>query len=302
MNKQIHKIDVPFSIVPNKISILEESSVGFNVNKIRMKVILQERDVINNNNRIYSDQILRLIVEQLGPKATERKLIAELDHPLQQVDDQMEKMKRTSTLSLKNACLLFTKLEYDGKFITAECETLTTSAGKELYSIIKDNVVFGFSLRALGQTRTRPDGTIEVLLQNFKAITFDVVSNPSFSNAVVSEFLTESELPSAIHNLKQIRDEVNEVDLRNPTTLNAISKNSSPELLESSFFLPNNKVTVVSSEFGDTGIQILSESIGYEPEQTEKYRFGNTCCIGTLEESIIYLMQISSQKIVGFKL
>ena len=156
-------LDTLFQVDSKNISVLEESTIGIGVSRIKFKAILQERDVINNNKRSYSEQILKLIVAQLGPKATERKLISEIDHPFATSDNDYEKLKRTSTISLDRACILFTKLEFDGKYIIAECETLTTPKGMIIYSLIKDKVVFGFSLRALGRTKQNPDGTIEVL-------------------------------------------------------------------------------------------------------------------------------------------
>ena len=266
-----------------------------------MKVTLQEKDVVNNNRRSYDEEILKLIVAQLGPKATERKLLAELDHPIQQVDNIEEKLKRTATISLGRACLLFTKLEFDGKYIVAECETLTTEKGKILYSLIKDKVVFGFSLRALGSTKTMPNGVIKVLLDGFKAITFDVVSNPSHSNAVVTEFINESTYDGVISSLKTLKNSVNGIELTG-SNLQAISENTTPELLESTYFI-GNKVKYVSKDIGSEGLQVLleSEELGGVEMNSDKFSFGNTC-ISNIEEAISYFLNMKSQKIVGFKL
>lgn len=300
--KNIKYINSQFSVIPSSLSILEETSIGLGINKIRMKVILQERDVVNNNRRTYDGAILQLIVNELGPKATARKLIAELDHPIQRVDDINERMKRTATLSLDRACLLFTKLEYDGRYIHAECETLTTQKGQILYALIKDKVMFGFSLRALGETVQNPDGTIRVLIKNFKPITFDVVSMPSHSNAVVTEFLNESEISSAISAMRNIKNSVNEVDFNNTKVASMILENSTPELLESTYFVGDN-VKLISNDLSPEARSVILESTEeFQQNNYNKYCFGNTCILGTLEESMTYLMGIQNTKIIGFKL
>lgn len=300
--KNIKYINSQFSVIPSSLSILEETSIGLGINKIRMKVILQERDVVNNNRRTYDGAILQLIVNELGPKATARKLIAELDHPIQRVDDINERMKRTATLSLDRACLLFTKLEYDGRYIHAECETLTTQKGQILFALIKDKVMFGFSLRALGETIQNPDGTIRVLIKNFKPITFDVVSMPSHSNAVVTEFLNESEISSAISAMRNIKNSVNEVDFNNTKVASMILENSTPELLESTYFVGDN-VKLISNDLSPEARSVILESTEeFQQNNYNKYCFGNTCILGTLEESMTYLMGIQNTKIIGFKL
>ena len=211
-------------------------------------------------------------------------------------------MKRTATLSLDRACLLFTKLEYDGRYIHAECETLTTQKGQILFALIKDKVMFGFSLRALGETVQNPDGTIRVLIKNFKPITFDVVSMPSHSNAVVTEFLNESEISSAISAMRNIKNSVNEVDFNNTKVASMILENSTPELLESTYFVGDN-VKLISNDLSPEARSVILESTEeFQQNNYNKYCFGNTCILGTLEESMTYLMGIQNTKIVGFKL
>ncbi len=172
------------------IQLFEESTFN-NVQKIKFRAKLQEKDVTNNNRRSYSEETLREIVRQLAPKASERKLLGEFDHPSPQ-GDTAARMKRSSTISLQNACVLFTKLEFDGQFIIADCETLTNDHGINLYKLLKDRVSIGFSLRAFGSSTTSPMGITMVNAQGLKALTFDVVSNPSHSNAVIYEFIDES--------------------------------------------------------------------------------------------------------------
>jgi hypothetical protein len=195
------------SFIPVGIELLEESQIG-NAFKLRFKAKLQERDVVNNNGRTYTDGALRTIVDQLASKATERKLLGEMDHPTPQGDLE-SRMKRSSTIRLKDSCVLYTRLEYDGRFIVADCETLTNEPGMNLYRLLKDKVGIGFSLRAFGSSRQQPNGTVVIDGQNLKALTFDVVSNPSHSNAVITEFFDEStSLISQLSTLQKIKKDV----------------------------------------------------------------------------------------------
>jgi len=192
------------------VELLEESTFE-GEQRIKFKARLQERDVTNNNGRAYSDEVLRIIVSQLAPKATERKLIGELDHPTPQ-GDVSAKMKRSSTISLQNACVLFTEITYDGKFIIATCETLTNDSGRNLYRLLKDKVTIGFSLRAFGSSTKSPTGVTLVSPVGLKALTFDVVSNPSHASAVIYEMLNEStEAFDLINSLTGYKSEVTEI-------------------------------------------------------------------------------------------
>lgn len=295
----INQLITPFQIDSKSIKILEEATIGIGVNRIKFKAILQERDVVNNNKRTYSEIILKMIVAQLGPKATERKLLAELDHPISDSSDKMIQLKRTATISLKEACILITKLEYDGRYIVAECETLTTQSGMIIYSLLKDKVVFGFSLRALGATQTLPNGTITVLEDGFKAITFDVVSNPSHSNAVITEIISENQdYTNVIGKLKSLRDEVNEFALTE-SSLSLITSNSTPEILNEAYFV-GNVAKIIDKNVSEGALEVIMESEGLT--NTKDYSFNNTVVNGTLEEAISYFTNMSeSNKIIGFK-
>ena len=298
-HSQIKHLVTPFQIDSKKVQILEESSIGIGVNRIKFKAILQERDVVNNNKRTYSENILKMIVAQLGPKATERKLLAELDHPISDSSDKFTQLKRTATISLKEACVVITKLEYDGRYIVAECETLTTPAGLIVYSLLKDKAIFGFSLRALGSVQNNPNGTISVMEDGFKAITFDVVSNPSHSNAVITEILSESEdLASVIKSLKSLRDSVNEISLTE-STFKLLANNPTPQILEEAYFI-GGVAKHIDKNISEGALQVIMESEGLT--DSKDYSLNNTVINGTIEEAISYFTDMStSNKIIGFK-
>ena len=253
------------AFVGGQVTLLEESSYLMGeLPRIKFKAKLQEANVVNNNGRSYSNETLAAIVAQLAPKATERKLVGELDHPNPE-GDQAANLKRSSTISLKNSCVLFTKLEFDGKFIVATCETLTNDAGMDLYRLLKDKVAIGFSLRAFGSSTKGPGGVIQVSPIGLKALTFDVVSNPSHSSAVIYEFIEESTNFSDI--LKIAQD------------LSTFSHSSNV-----------TEVILESSSFSD---QMKAYNTSGEQMQGCVCSIDGTCVKGTLEESVDFLMDIA---------
>lgn len=242
----------------SNVQLLEESVVG-NQYKLKFRAKLQEADVVNNNQRVYPAETLRNVYMQLKSKAEERKLVGEMDHP-QPSGDNASKIKRSSTLSLDNVCVLFVDLEWDGNSIYGVCETLSNTKGMDLYALLKDGVTIGFSLRAFGETRKRPDGVIEVLPRGIKALTYDVVANPSHDNSVILEFLDESTSMQAV--LNELNTELN-------------------ELKESASIARQNKM-------------VLEES-GLETQLATNTQIclNNICTMMPLEEAIEYLVKES---------
>jgi hypothetical protein len=171
------------------------------------------------------------VVQQLRVKAQERKLLGEMDHPQPQGDNKA-KLKRSSTILLGNVCVLFRKLEFvDGK-IWAECETLSNRAGMDLYNLLKDGAVIGFSLRAFGETRDRGSGVVEVVPTGLKALTFDVVANPSHDTAVITEFLQEGSGLSEKEIMKSLVEEMSQFKIGLSRTRGGIVLEEAKELFE----------------------------------------------------------------------
>ena len=190
---------------PTKIEILEESVIepavaggipqGNPAYRVKFKARLQTANEINNNKRTYPTETLQEIFNQLRPKTEAGKLLGELDHPQAQTSDPKAQLKRSSTILLQNSCVHFLDMSFDGANIDAVVQTTTNRAGLDAYAFIKDGVTIGFSLRAFGDARPKGNGVVEVVPDGLKAITFDMVAMPSHSNALVMEFLNESESP-----------------------------------------------------------------------------------------------------------
>ena len=178
----------------NDYKIVKETVSDSGDPKVIVKAVLQEAEEKNKNQRWYSKDISRYIAEQLNVKAKSRSLLMEVDHPMFVSDDPAVLKRRAKIIELKTSGALLRKLEFDGKYILGELETLTGFKGPDIYkAIVYDKVNIGFSLRALG--KLIPDHVNQRIIVSLplEPITYDIVTNPSHANARVLEFLPESE-------------------------------------------------------------------------------------------------------------
>ena len=237
------------------IQLLEESVTPGGQYKCVFRAKLQEADTVNNNKRTYPAETLEEVYNQLKEKAVARKLVGELDHPQPQ-GDQASKIKRSSTISLEKACMLIRDLEWDGQAIYGICETLSNRAGMDLYCLLKDGVTVGFSLRAFGETRNKGGGVVEVVARGLKALTYDVVANPSHDSSVILEMIQEGE------NEREIVDGLKK------------------EIIEES-----NKMSENTMLLEESGLAAqISENL------PKKVCIGNICTVAPLEEAVDYLI------------
>jgi len=106
----------------------------------------------------------------------------------------MQLKKRATVVEIKNCGAVCRKIGIHNGQIIGEMETLSGFKGPDLANLItKDKVNIGFSLRALGGVEPLQDGTLQVKTP-IMPITYDVVSNPSHTNARIMEFLPESDM------------------------------------------------------------------------------------------------------------
>ena len=240
----------------SEVNILEESVQPGGQYKCIFRAKLQEADVVNNNKRVYPAATLEAVYEQLKEKALARKLVGELDHP-QPSGDQAAKIKRSSTISLEKACILITDVQWDGNAIYGICETLSNRAGMDLYCLLKDGLTIGFSLRAFGETKNKGGGVVEVTAKGIKALTYDVVANPSHDSSVIVEMIQESDDARAIvQELKQ-------------------------EVLEETATLQGNTL------LEEAGVKEIAAQLGQD--KPKQICVGNICSIKPLEEAIEYI-------------
>jgi hypothetical protein len=162
--------------VLEKVKVINEGTNG-GPTRLRLQGKFQQCDEQNNNGRIYPKTILENQVKAIQEKIGDRSLVGALDHP------------SNDAIHLSQASHLITKLwlEKDGS-VMGECEILSTPNGKIVEALINDGVKIGISSRGVGSVSESIKG--KVVNEDFKLITFDLVSDPSTRGAFPE--LTES--------------------------------------------------------------------------------------------------------------
>ena len=142
-----------------------------------LKGEFQPFDTVGRNGRLYSEDLWENVLsDSLVREAIERGvLFGEIDHPTDRYD-----------IRLSNISHVVTDLRVDKerKIIEGVLDVLDTPQGNILYTLIKRGCKLGVSSRGLGETRRVPEGHEVVNPKNYKFITFDVVSRPSFDSSV----------------------------------------------------------------------------------------------------------------------
>ena len=206
--------------------------------------LFAELDTMNQNGRRYPEDIYEQAYEELIPKIKERRLLGELDHPIDYDEVRLSNVSHAIT-----ECMI-TEGEDGVKKVYGTVELLDTPAGMIAQSLVKAGIPLGISSRGVGATRQIRDG---VEVTQLKLITYDLVAEPSFSNAILSPdksqelsdnlHYIESKLPlnesietqsvrSMIYNIREslIDKKTTQVDKIN---INEVEINSLKSLLES---------------------------------------------------------------------
>ena len=157
----------------------------------RLSGLFAELGTLNQNGRRYPEDIYEHAYEELIPKIKEKRLLGELDHP---IDYDEVRLSNVSHAIVE--CVLS---EDDGiKKIYGTVELLDTPAGLIAQSLVKAGIPLGISSRGVGATRQVRDG---VEVTQLKLITYDLVAEPSFSNAVLTPDKSQ-ELSDSLHNIE----------------------------------------------------------------------------------------------------
>lgn len=141
-----------------------------------LKGIFAEIGVFNQNERRYPADVYLPAYEELMPKINSRRLLGELDHPL----DYDE-------VRLANVSHVITECHLDEsggvKKVYGTVELLDTPAGRIAQALVKAGIRLGISSRGVGNTKKVANG---VDVTQLKLITYDLVADPSFQNAVLT--------------------------------------------------------------------------------------------------------------------
>jgi hypothetical protein len=149
--------------------VIEE---GETQKSLKLRGLISEADVFNRNNRIYPKKVLEREVKRLQKLIKEDGFVpGELDHP------------ETPTINLKNASHKMTKIWMEGSKVYGEFTIMETPAGRTVKDLIREGFKVGVSSRATGILTPIQEGKYMVG-DTLKIVCWDIVSNPSFANAV----------------------------------------------------------------------------------------------------------------------
>tara|TARA_Y100001973_G_scaffold106100_1_gene182037 strand:- start:49 stop:1395 length:1347 start_codon:yes stop_codon:yes gene_type:complete len=166
---------VEYTLLDN-LEVINENTTG-GTQRLKLRGRFQKCDEQNNNGRVYPRKILEGQVQAIQEKIKDRSLVGALDHPA------------NDAIHLSQASHLITGLSVDNSGdVIGECEILSTPNGKIVESLINDGVKIGISSRGVGSVSESTKG--KVVNEDFKLITFDLVSDPSTKGAFPE--LTES--------------------------------------------------------------------------------------------------------------
>lgn len=156
----------------------------------KLRGLFQQGGIKNGNGRLYPTSILETAVKINQDKVGERHMLGELDHP---TDGKihLEKVSHLITgLNISENGRVEGELEvFDGPL-----ENGGTPAGQILGSFIKRGVKLGISSRGFGSTK-QVNGVNEVQ-NDYKLITFDIVSDPSTPEAYPTAVFEGQEVDS----------------------------------------------------------------------------------------------------------
>ena len=134
--------------------------------------IIQAADQKNGNGRIYPKMILEREVENYRKIIDENRALGELDHP----DD--------SVVNLRNVSHIVTDCWWEGNQVMGKLKALDTPSGNILKSLAQSGISLGISSRGMGSVHEANGNTI--VEDDFQLICFDIVSEPSTTNAYLS--------------------------------------------------------------------------------------------------------------------
>ena len=147
---------------------------------------LQEAGVVNGNQRVYTEEVLRKEIDNYQKIVEDRRALGECDHP----DD--------SVINLKNASHIINRIWWDGSSVLGTVKVLSTPAGDILRGLYNSGVKFGFSSRALGSLQEGKNG-VQYVQDDLQLICFDAVSEPSAPGAYIMEGKEAVQLTEAVY-------------------------------------------------------------------------------------------------------
>lgn len=247
--------------VLDKLKVINEGTGASK--KLRLRGKFQKCDEANNNGRVYPRKILENQVKEIQGKINERSLVGALDHP------------ENDSIHLSQASHLITKLWVeDNGDVMGEAEILSTPNGKIIEALINDGVKIGISSRGLGTLSEGKDA--KVVNEDFRLITFDIVSDPS----------TKGAFPELTESVKRNSEKAQKIveKYRKDKMLLTLLESKIDSLLETGRVKFSNKLKKKSWEErrgADTkkrvfGVKTYSDKIAHHRDKEAKKNYGES--------------------------
>lgn len=163
MNRQLLTEYIPFKVSPTLI----QESMGKNNGKLIVSGLLQSANKLNQNGRIYPENILKRECSKYLKHIEENRALGELDHP------------DSPVVNLQNTSHIIRRLWWNGNNVMGEIEVLPTPSGRILKSLFEAGVNLGISSRGMGSTMQDESANADIVADDFELIGWDFVSNPS---------------------------------------------------------------------------------------------------------------------------
>lgn len=163
-------------IAISDLQILTEDVANDKAKKIyRIKGPYLQSEVKNRNGRIYGKHLCEREINTFQDKIVKRRALGELDHP------------PTPTVNLNNVSHLIESLQMDGNDGIGVSKLLDTPKGLVAQILIKEGILLGVSTRGVGTL------TGDLVNDDYKLITVDIVADPSAPGAFVDGILENKE-------------------------------------------------------------------------------------------------------------
>lgn len=165
--------------------IIQEADVKHHEpGKAIFRMVMQTADDKNKNGRIYPRGVLDEAINNCMSMIKGRSFYGEMDHPLMK-GDQVFNEQRQTTVLLEKVSHIIRDFQWDGNTLIGEFETLSTPMGNIALGLVKDKTSLGTSMRGLAELERRMD--TNYVKSPLTIITYDLVSRPSHSKAVIDE-------------------------------------------------------------------------------------------------------------------
>ena len=179
----------------DSLQLISEDSEGGSSKSYFLRGPFLQANVKNRNGRKYMRETLeREVKDFYKTKIQTHRSIGELDHPPE------------PTINLDRISHIITELEMDGDIGMGCAKLLDTPMGKIAKALVQDGVQLGMSTRGVGTL----DG--DMVKDDYKLITVDIVADPSAPTAFVEGVLENKEyivsetgeiVEAAVRQLKQ---------------------------------------------------------------------------------------------------